>query len=168
MKPTENEHNSYFKKYIDLADDNNLINQLENSSTEFEKFVRQIPHEKVDYKYAENKWTIKQLLIHLIDTERIFSYRALAFCRGEKQNLPGFDENDYADNSKFKHRNLNDIVEEYLAVRQATIQLFKSFDEVDLQKKGVANYSEISINAIGHVLVGHQIHHFKIITERYL
>ena len=168
MKPNETEYNPYFKKYIDLANEQNLVTQFIESQKEFEEFVKQIPAEKADYKYAEHKWTIKQLLLHLIDTERIYSYRALAFCRGEKQSLPGFDENEYADNCKHENRTLQNIADEYLAVRQATIQLFKSFDEQDLQKSGTANGASISINAIGHILVGHQVHHFKIITERYL
>lgn len=168
MKPIETEYNPYFKKYIDLAKHDDLVNQFAESLNEFENFIKKIPVEKADYKYAENKWTIKQLLLHIADTERIYTYRALAFCRGEKQSLPGFDENEYAENCNFKNRTLQQIVEEFVAVRNSTIQLFKSFNEDDLKKSGIANGAEITVNAIGYILIGHQIHHLKIITEKYL
>jgi uncharacterized damage-inducible protein DinB len=168
MKPNETEYHPYFKKYIDVTSNDDLLQQLTNSGFEFEKFVQKISSEKADYKYAENKWTIKQLLIHLIDTERIFAYRALAFCRGEKQSLHGFNENEYADNSKPENRTLENIIDEFWAVRNATIHLFKNLDDKDLQKTGIANDASISVRAIGYILVGHQIHHFKIITEKYL
>jgi hypothetical protein len=106
--------------------------------------------------------------MHIIDCERIFAYRALCIARGEKQNLLGFEEDDYATQCYTEHRNLNDIVEEFLAVRQATIQLYKHIDENELLKIGMANKAAITPNAIGYIIIGHQMHHLKVIAEKYL
>jgi hypothetical protein len=120
------------------------------------------------YKYAEKKWSLKEMLQHLIDCERIFQYRALSISRGDTQNLPGFDEELFAKNSNADERNLEDLVSEYSSVRSSSIILFKSFKAETLSNKGFANGNEISVETIGNLIVGHNLHHLKIIEERYL
>jgi hypothetical protein len=126
-----------------------------------------IPAEKVNYAYAEGKWTIKQMLQHVIDTERIFAYRALAIARKEPASLLGFDENEYAKNGTAAHRNWKDMLIEWRVVRQSTNLLFASFTEEQLKLTGTANGNPISVNAIGFILFGHALHHLHILKERY-
>jgi len=165
-----NEFKPYFAIYIEPAVARNLdiVPLLELGLKETGDFFKQIPADKELYAYAEHKWTIRELLLHLIDTERIFSYRALRIARNDKTNLPGFDENDFARHSKANKRTLPELIEEFKTVRQATLSLFKSFDTEDYVKTGMASNSEISLRAIGFILAGHVIHHERIIKERYL
>ncbi len=127
-----------------------------------------IPVEKADYAYAEGKWTLKELLQHCIDTERIMVYRALCIARGEKQSLPGFDENSYAAASNANIRTWEGLVEEMQLVRKSTILMFDSFNEEQLQQRGSANNHPITCNALGFIIAGHFLHHERIVKERYL
>jgi uncharacterized damage-inducible protein DinB len=124
--------------------------------------------DKFDYRYAEGKWTIKEIIQHIIDTERIFSYRALRISRNDKTPLPGFEENDYVDNTDANKRGLQELLTELSAVRHATLLLFKSFSEEQLARIGIASENEISVRAIGFIIIGHQKHHQKVFEERYL
>ncbi len=165
-----NEFKPYFAIYIEPAVARNLdiVPLLELGLKDTCDFFKGIPAQKELYAYAEQKWTIREILLHLIDTERIFSYRALRIARNDKTNLPGFDENDFARNSKANMRTLQELTEEFKAVRHATLSLFRSFDADDWSKTGMASNSEISVRAIGFILAGHAIHHERIIKERYL
>jgi hypothetical protein len=129
---------------------------------------QQIPDEKWDHRYAEGKWSIREMVQHMIDTERIFSYRALCFARGEKVSLPGFDENTYAAASNAGRRSKEELVEEFSIVRQGTLLLFRSFTEEQLNSTGVANNNPVSVNGIGFITAGHVLHHLNILQERYL
>ena len=120
------------------------------------------------YRYAEGKWSIRELLGHLVDTERIFAYRALCLARGERQPLPGFDENAYVENAGFERRTLQSLLAEYLAVREATVLLFGSFDGAALVQTGVSNGNPVSVRALLHITAGHELHHAGILRERYL
>jgi hypothetical protein len=124
--------------------------------------------DKFDFRYAEGKWTIKEIIQHVIDTERIFSYRALRISRNDKTPLPGFDENEYVINTDANNRHLQSLLTELSLVRQSTIALFKSFTPMQLERLGVASNNDISVRAIGFILIGHQKHHQKIFMERYL
>jgi uncharacterized damage-inducible protein DinB len=130
--------------------------------------VEDIPRDKVDYCYAEGKWTVKELVQHLIDAERIFAYRALTIARGDQTPLPGFDETTYAAASKADARKWEDLVEEFKAVRQSTDLLFKSFTEDQLQQRGTTNQHKNTVNAIGFTAFGHLLHHKNILEEKYL
>ncbi|UOK41792.1 MULTISPECIES: DinB family protein [Flavobacterium] len=168
---TPDEFAPYYKTYIDAMEDNvNLLDELEISLYKTIKFVQDIPMDKFDYRYAEGKWTIKEILQHIIDAERVFAYRALRFSRSDETPLPGFDENKYADvvNPIANKRHLKDLLTELTAVRHATIALFKSFTEEDLVKKGVASNNPMSVRALGFVIIGHQNHHMNVFKERYL
>jgi len=166
-KPHPNDYPPFYETYIKLVSDNPIKSVFSQSFEEFKKFVDEIPETKANFKYELNKWTTKQVLQHIIDTERIFNFRALCFARGEIQSIPGFDENEYAFLADVDKRNLNELKEELIVVRNSTILLFESFNINMLQRKGIANNAEISVNALGFCIVGHSLHHFNILKERY-
>ncbi len=168
MKPASSTYGDYYKNYVALVPQEELSAALEESASVPSEFWNSIPEEKGDYRYEEGKWSIKELLQHIIDTERIFSYRALAFARGEQTALPGYDENEYADRCLADARTLSDMVNELLAVRKSTIMLFKSFDDGVLDNIGKASGSNLSVRAAGFIIVGHEIHHMNVVKERYL
>jgi uncharacterized damage-inducible protein DinB len=164
----ENEYAGFFSTYINILKNVNLIEELEISLHEFIRFVQNIPMDKFDYRYAEGKWTIKEIIQHIIDTERIFSYRALRISRNDKTPLSGFDENEYVSNSNGNARSLQDLLTEMAVVRQSILSLFKSFSSEQLLRIGTASNNQISVRAIGFIIIGHQKHHQKIFEERYL
>jgi uncharacterized damage-inducible protein DinB len=163
-----NEYADFYKSYIQVLEDVELIEELEICLHEFIKFIQNIPMDKFDYRYEVGKWTIKEIIQHLIDSERIFSYRALRFSRNDKTPLPSFNENEYVDNSNGNNRNLQGLLTELAVVRQATLSLFNSFSQEQLTKIGIASNNEVSVRAIGFIIIGHQKHHQKIFVERYL
>jgi uncharacterized damage-inducible protein DinB len=164
----ENEYAGFFATYIKQLDNVVLIEELEICLHDFIRFVQNIPMEKFDFRYAEGKWTIKEIIQHIIDAERIFCYRALRFSRNDATPLPGFEENDYVANSFGNTRSLQDLLTEMAVVRQATLSLFKSFTKEQLLLIGVASNNKISVRAIGFIVIGHQKHHQKIFEKRYL
>lgn len=167
-KPSPTNYPGYFQKYIDQVTEPDFFTALQNQSSGLELFLQSITEEKSMFAYAEGKWTIKEMLLHMSDTERIFCYRALCFARGEKTNLPGFEENDYAANSNANSRTWESLVQEFLTVRKATEVLFKSFSENALASVGTANNNQATVSSIGFILLGHFNHHKKILAERYL
>lgn len=162
------EYAEYFFPYISVLGEVTLNEELEISLHEFIRFVQNIPMDKFDYRYAEGKWTIKEIIQHVIDTERIFAYRALRISRNDQTPLPGFDENNYINNTEANNRGLQDLLTELSAVRHSNIFLFKSFSEQQLQRTGIASNAGISVRAIGFIMIGHQKHHQKVFEERYL
>jgi uncharacterized damage-inducible protein DinB len=163
-----NEYAGHFATYIQAASNVELIEELEICLHDFIKFVQNIPMDKFDFRYAEGKWTIKDIIQHLIDAERIFSYRALRISRNDKTPLPGFEEDNYVDNTNANGRSIQDLLTEFSAVRQSTILLYKSFSDEQLKRIGTASNTEISVRALGFVTIGHQKHHQKVFQERYL
>lgn len=162
------EYIPYFKGYIDLAVDVELIPGLISGLNTNLDFYKSIIDSKLDYRYAKGKWSIKEIISHLIDTERIFCYRALRFARQDKTALLGFNENDYVDVSNASNRSLDSLLKEYESVRQATLTLFKSFDNQTLKSKGIAGAGEVSVRALGFLIIGHEIHHNNVIKRLYL
>jgi len=158
----------YFQRYVDQVTETELFTALDNQTAGISALLNSITEEKSTYAYAAEKWTIKELLQHIIDTERIFSYRALCIARGEKITLPGFDENEYAANSNANNRSWKSLVAEFLVVRQSTQMLFNSFTEDALEVVGTAGSNNLHVRKIGFILMGHFNHHKKIIEERYL
>jgi hypothetical protein len=167
-KPAQNEHAPYYKKYIDKVDGENIPQILKNNFAETLMFLNSISKDKLQYRYAEGKWTIPQIVVHLTDTERVFSYRAMCIARGDKTPLPGFDENLYADACNYADRSFESIVAEFSAVRQATILLLESFDDTCIEQIGTASEFPVSVRAIAFMIGGHELHHISIIKERYL
>ncbi len=164
-----NEYPDFYTGYIQAIANVELIEELEICLHEFIKFVQNIPMDKFDYRYAEDKWTIKDIIQHLIDAERIFSYRALRIARNDKTALPGFDEQLFADTALAnQRRSIQDLLTEFAVVRQSTLSLFKSLNNEELANMGLASGKEVSVRAIGFIIIGHQKHHQKIFEERYL
>lgn len=163
-----NEYPSFFEGYIQALENVQLVEELEICLYDFIKFIQDIPLDKFDYSYMKGKWTIKEIIQHIIDSERILSYRALRFSRMDVTPLAGFNENDYVSNSNAKNRNIQELLSELSSVRQSTLALFKSFSQEQLKFKGTASENEISVRALGFVIIGHQKHHQKIFEERYL
>jgi uncharacterized damage-inducible protein DinB len=166
MNPTN--FPGYFKTYIEKVPEGALLESLQFSLNECMKSLVMIDDSKGNRAYAEGKWTIKELLQHMIDTERIFCFRALAFARGEKAEITGFDQDLYVKESNANQRSMKSILEEYKRLRASTIDLFQSFSDEAIKRKGVASNNELSVEQIGYVIIGHEMHHVSIIEERYL
>ena len=157
----------FYKGYVKLIEETDPIQALRISGNRLQELVHTIPSDKQDFRYAEDKWTIRELLCHMIDTERIFVYRALRFARNDKTSLSGFDEKAYAPESNAHGRELRSIITEMAHLRTSTIDLFASFTTEMLSRKGVANEKEFSVASQGFIIAGHETHHLKILKERY-
>lgn len=167
QRPLNSELADYQQHYVSLAQDDVFL-QLHNQCTQLEEIIMQLTEEQLDYAYAPKKWTLKQNLIHLLDSEQIFAYRALAISRGEKQVLPGFDQDEYMDNTDFSHITKADLLRELCTVRDATISLFSTMNSAQMERIGqVSNYYNTT-RAILFVIAGHCQHHINILHERYL
>lgn len=163
-----NEYNPYYGTYLKKTNNLDLKKALRDNRDTVMSYLKSIPNDKYEVRYAEGKWTIKEIILHVIDTERIFSYRALCIARQEQTSLPGFDQDNYVTPSKANEREFESLLEEYMTVRQATISLFDSFDDEMLTQTGTASNHTISVRALGFILMGHENHHCDIISERYL
>ena len=166
----KNEFAPYFEQYMQLVskDEKSIIENLVASQKVFDDVLRNLPVEKHNFSYAEGKWTIKELIQHIIDTERVFSYRALCFARNDNTSLPGFDQDVFVENDNANDRNYYDLLNEMEVLRKSSIQLFKSFCNEALLRVGVASNNKMSVRALGYLFSGHQMHHLNIIKERYL
>ncbi len=167
-RPLSTEHPPYYQKYIDLVKNDNVLKALDEQIIKIQETISRIPVEKEDYAYADGKWTVKEVLGHIIDTERIMAYRALRFARKDKTPLSGFDQNTYIANANFNKQTLYNLAHEFAVVREANLSLFKNFDESNLDETGVANGTETSVRAVLFMIVGHATHHINVIKEKYL
>jgi hypothetical protein len=157
----------FHKRYVEHVKNYDVLHALKLSSAETLKLVKSLPENKGDYKYAPDKWTIKELLCHMMDTERILAYRALRFARNDQTPLAGFEENDYAPQANAGNRVLQEIAEEMDRLRLTTIDLFKNFTPEMLTRSGLANNLELSVVNLGYIIAGHESHHRAILRERY-
>jgi len=167
-KPIEGTFPPYFSKYINLVNEEGLAEAFKAQQNLIDTFFQNLPKEKHEYAYAEGKWTLKEMLQHIIDTERIFNFRALCFARKEMQNIPGFEENDYVANSHANDRSWESLCEELVMVRKSTLGLFNTFNEADLLNSGSANNKPVTVLALGFITIGHIYHHVNVAKERYL
>ncbi len=168
QRPQVGEYNPYFQRYIDLVVDGDFEALLEENTDEMFDFFQEIPEEKHDFRYAEGKWTVKEILMHLIDTERIMSYRALVGLRGDAVSLAGFDEDAYNANVDVSHRSVDSLLYEFQSVRSNTVSLFDNAEEEKTTFQGNANNHVITPRALGYIMIGHVLHHINVIRERYL
>lgn len=168
MKQDINALPDHVQRYIRLVQEVKVERALKKQKRYGKEFLENITEEQSQYKYAKNKWTVKEVLQHMIDGERIFSYRALAIARGEKAELPGFDEKEYTEHSHANERYWGDLVDEFLAVRDATIELAKSMEKQDFKKTGKTTGYEIALESVFFLIVGHAKHHLGMIKERYM
>lgn len=168
-KPQPNEHPPHAAGYIALvAACNDIVQLLAEQMERTAALFNSLPADKLDYSYAPGKWTIKEVLNHMIDTERVFAYRAMCFARGEQQNLPGFEQNDYVEHSEAGARTITDLIAEYQAVRLANLYFFKSLSTAQARRAGLSNGSPTTPAALAFMIAGHEQHHLNILQERYL
>lgn len=167
MRPLATTFPPYFNTYIKLIAENDVIKALKSNTLRAERFFNLVSEEQSYYKYSERKWTVKEILQHVIDTERIFCYRALAISRKEMATLPSFDEDKYVANSFANQRSWKELTEEFKAVRQSSILLFNSFKTENLERSGNVSDYQMTVLAIGYTMAGHVEHHMNIIRERY-
>ena len=167
-RPETNEYAPFYEGYIKDVIGNDPFRNLENQYQEIQSILQSLPEEEANFAYTEGKWTIKEVLGHMIDTERIMDYRALCISRKDKQSLPGFEQDDYVQEANFKERTITNLLEDYRIVRKSTISLFKNFTENMLNQRGVANDKEVTVLALLYIITGHEMHHLKILKEKYL
>ncbi|HNG94432.1 MAG TPA: DinB family protein [Acidobacteriota bacterium] len=168
-KPQEGEFAPYTIIYIGLLpDDGRILTHLRQNARRTREVLAHLPEETLLFRYAEGKWTIKEILAHIIDDERIYTYRALRFARNDKTELPGFEQDEYAAYSGANQRTIRDLLAEFAAVRASTIALFQSLDADALLRSGTANGNVMSVRAAAYHIAGHELRHLNIIRERYL
>jgi uncharacterized damage-inducible protein DinB len=159
---------TFYKNYVKQIEESDLLQALRVSGHRTLELVYSIKEEKQDFRYADGKWSVRELLCHMLDAERIFAYRALRFARNDKTSLAGWEENDYAPLANAANRSLKRIADEMRHLRISTLDLYESFTEEMLWRKGIANNNEMSVLVLGFVIAGHETHHRKILKERYL
>lgn len=168
-KPSPGEYPAYAELYMKwLPEDGRILQYMKAQIEQTREFVYHISNKHWDYVYAPGKWTIKEVLVHIIDDERIYAYRALRIGRGDQTPLPGFEQNDYVPFSRANERSVSSILKEYTCVRKATLSLYQSFSEEDLLRQGTANSHIVSVRALLYHMAGHELHHLHIIGEKYL
>ncbi len=168
LRPQPGEYSPYHDNYISLVKDNDVLAALDNQRRQMVLLLSGCTGADGDLRYAPEKWSLKEVLGHLNDTERIMSYRALRISRGDQTPIEGFEQDDYVRNSPFARRSLADLIEDYIVVRRATISLFRNLDEPAWTRRGVANKNEVTVRALAYIIAGHELHHRRILEEKYL
>jgi len=168
QKPEPNEYAQYYQRYIDTIVSDDILKYFQLQIEEIISFFKNVNEELASFRYAEGKWMMKEVLAHIIDSERIFGYRALAISRGEKNSLPGYDDKKYISNGKYQNRSLESLITEYYHASSANLELFRSLDEEMLSQRGIASGNEITVRGLVFITVGHEKHHFEIIKTRYI
>ena len=166
-RPKADEYPPYYEKYISLVPSNDILGALEAQRLLMLQLFAAHSERDGNFRYAPDKWTAKEVLGHVNDSERIFTYRALCFARGDQTQLPGFEQDDYVRTGGFKDRTLVDLGEEFAHIRNATIALYRSLTKEAWQRRGNANKSEVSVRALAFIVAGHELHHRLILEERY-
>lgn len=158
----------FYKNYVKLVEESDILQAMRISGHRTQELIHAIKPDKADFRYGPGKWSIREVLCHMIDAERIFAYRALRFARNDKTDLPGFEENDYAPQANASQRTMNKIADEMAHLRICTLDMFEGFNQEMLARKGTANKNELSVAALGFIIAGHEMHHVAILKERYL
>jgi len=166
-RPEKSEYAEFYADYVALAEEADIVSALQNQAGELENLFAGISEEKENFKYAPSKWSVKELLGHLIDGERVFSYRVLRISRGDETPLAGFEENSYVANSNFTGSDFADLIEEFSLLRAANVLLFKNLTEKAWRRTGTASGEAVSVRALAFIMVGHVRHHQNILRERY-
>jgi uncharacterized damage-inducible protein DinB len=158
-----------FKNYVKQVEETDVLQALRLSGFRTQVLIHSVPADKIDYRYGEDKWSVREVLCHLLDAERIFAYRALRFARNDNTHLPGFDENAYAPNANASNRSMKKIADEFTHLRASTVDMYEGFTEDMLRRRGISgNNNEVSVLAFGFIIAGHETHHRRILAERYL
>ena len=167
-KPAKSEFLPYYERYISLVPEGDVVSTLSTQVGDTLAILRALPASVSTYRYAPDKWSVNELVGHLIDSERLFGGRALRFGRNDPTPVPGFEQDDYVRNSTFDSYPLSELASEFEAVRQSTLYLFKHMDEQAWTRRGVANNAEVSVRALAYIIAGHELHHREILQTRYL
>jgi len=167
-KPTPNEYPSYYNRYISLVPDDDILICLDRQKQEMSEFLNGIGEEAANYRYTPEKWSIKEVVGHIIDVERIFIYRALRFARNDKTPLPEFDQDDYVIQAEFDKRTLIDLADEFRMVRESSYSLFTSFDPDVFAREGTASGFKFTVRAVPFIVAGHELHHRQVIKTKYM
>jgi DinB superfamily len=166
-RPQAGENAPYYDRYISLVAGNDILTALEEQRREMLLLLSGRNEAEGDFRYAPEKWTAKQVMGHVCDSERIFAYRALRIARGDQTPMEGFEQDDYVKNGPFACRSLSDWIEEYIAVRRATLTLLRVLDEAAWLRRGIANKNEVTVRALAYIIAGHELHHRRILEEKY-
>jgi uncharacterized damage-inducible protein DinB len=167
-KPQPDEYSAYAAGYVNKVPNGPVLEVLEYLKESTYNFFSRMTDEQADHAYAEGKWTLKQVLGHMIDTERFFAFRAFCFSRGDKSPLPGFDQDDYVNGATFETRSVQSLAKEFKAVREANLFLYSSFTEEQSLMIGTANNNPVSVRALVYMTAGHELYHLELIKERYI
>lgn len=167
IRPEASEYPAFYAGYIASVPSENLLDVLQRSGEDISTTLGTIPEERGGYQYAEGKWSIRTLLGHVIDAERIFAYRALRLARSDSTPLPGFDEGEFAKAAESDSRTIASLAEEFMHLRASTVRLFASFPEAAWTRSGTVNKGQVSVRALGYITAGHAMHHLRILRERY-
>jgi len=167
-RPDPSEYNPYFERYIGKVADGDILETLSRQLDDFKPLLDNIDEGKAAHRYAPGKWSIKEVVGHIVDTERIFGARALAIARGEQAPLPSFEQDDYVEEANFDGRTLASLTDEFANLRRSHLLLFASFDDEVSRRRGTAGGNSVSVRAISWILAGHLLHHQTVIKERYL
>ena len=166
-RPREGDHAPFFQAYVDRVPDGCVYETLEHQGRKVAALLRGIDEAQGAFRYAPGKWTVKQLVQHVIDGERLFGYRAMCIARGETASLPGFDEDHYASNDGSAQRSVASLAAEHAAVRAATLTLFRGFDAAAWARRGIANHKPLAVISLPWITAGHELHHLSVLRERY-
>lgn len=167
-RPNENEYASDYQGYVNQVSETDILLVLRAQMDDLDVLLERVAPEKETYRYAEGKWSIREIVGHLIDGERVFGYRAFSIARGEQQNLPGFDQDEYMLTAPYEHIELEDLLSELRLIRLGNIAMFRTLDEASWNRTGTANANQISVRAIAFIMAGHLRHHMNVLRERYL
>lgn len=167
LRPAADEYAPYYAGYIATVPDGDLRETLDRTFAEAMQWLRAVPEERGDHRYAPGKWSVKEVIGHVTDAERVFAHRLLRFARADETPLPGFDENAWVPAARFERRTLSALLDEWAAVRQATLALLRTLDEEELARRGTANGQPASVRALAWIIAGHALHHLRLLRERY-
>lgn len=168
LRPQPGEYAPYYERYISLVPGHDVLPALEDQRRQTLLLLSGRPESEGDLRYAPGKWSLKEVLGHINDTERIMSYRALRISRGDATPLAGFEQDDYIRNGPFASCTLADLIEDYIAVRRATVSLLRNLDQTAWSRRGVANNNDVTVRALAYTIAGHELHHRRIVEEKYL
>ncbi|MFZ3264930.1 MAG: DinB family protein [Terriglobales bacterium] len=167
-RPEPAEYDPYYERYISLVKGDEIVTTLKTQTQDTRALLSPLSSQQAERRYAPGKWSVKEVLGHMNDTERILSYRALRIGRGDKTPIEGFEQDDYVPNGRFDRRTLEDLLDEFITIRAATVQLFSHFDAAAAERHGTANQKQISARALAYIIAGHELHHRRILEEKYL
>ena len=168
IRPDTTEYAPYYERYVSLVAETDILNVLGAQPTQLQDMLTAMPEERGAFRYAEGKWSIKELISHLIDGERIFAYRALRISRADETPIEGFEQDGYIENSHANDRSFGELLEEFSLLRRANMIMFKNLDDSDWGQRGTASDAGVSVRALAYIMAGHIAHHLNILKERYL